>query len=58
MDDQMTGPDIAKLILVESAKGYVQAVAMNVAALTLLAGVGFVVIKVQEFRARARRHHQ
>jgi hypothetical protein len=47
---EFTGTDIAKIFVVEFTKGYFKALALNVAAFVLLGLIGYVVVKVQEFR--------
>ncbi|MFL6416816.1 MAG: hypothetical protein ACJ74Y_14225 [Bryobacteraceae bacterium] len=48
--DRSDVTEISKIIAVETAKGYAQALAVNVAALGLLAGIGLIWMKVDEFR--------
>jgi hypothetical protein len=43
--------EISKIIAVESAKGYVRSIALNVAALGLLALIGAIWMKIDEFRS-------
>lgn len=42
--------EISKIVAVETAKGYGKSIALNVAALGLLAVIGMITMKIQEFR--------
>lgn len=47
--------EIAKIIAVQTAKGYVQSIAMNIAALGLLALIGAIWMKIDQFRASRKK---
>lgn len=49
--DRKDAIEISKILVVETAKGYGKSLALNVAALGLLAGIGMIWMKIDQFRA-------
>lgn len=47
--------EISKIIAVETAKGYGKSLALNVASLGLLAVIGLIWMKIDEFRASRKK---
>lgn len=47
--------EISKIIVVETAKGYGKSLALNVAALGLLAGIGMTCMKISEIRENRKK---
>lgn len=47
--------EISKIVAVETAKGYGKSIALNVASLGLLAAIGLIWVKVDEFRSSRKK---